>query len=476
MRLKNVQLVVDTNNSLDVGLRASMNMKIFSKITFAILLISSLCSDDTFFLDHAIVGVYAVKNSTGEVLVEKNSELSLTPASCLKIATTAAALHILGPNYRFETYLEIDGWVDDKNTLHGNLYIRGGGDPCLGSKRIAGALSWEEQIETWVLAIKERGICKIEGKVIGDATKWEKALAVPSWTWEDLGNYYGAGASALSFHENCYSLFFKPGDTVGAKTTILRTDFPLPILSFQNEVVTGPEGSGDGACIYGSEFSSLQFIRGTIPAGVSEFAIKGAISDPAASCANLLEKKIEEMGIVIEKQDINFQKKRECIHTTYSPTVQEIVYVTNQKSLNLYAEHLLKKMGEVVYKEGSTAAGVKAVADFWRSRSIDLGGFNMVDGSGLSRKNLVTAKQLVSMLLKMKQSDVFLPFLNSLPQVENLIRGKSGTMSLVKGYTGYIGDVTFAILVNQCTDFKASNKCIKDFFIKLDQLSQKTAE
>lgn len=85
-------------------------------------------------LDHAIVSLYALDCETGEVLFEKNSALSLVPASCMKIVTTTAALHLLGAESRFETYLEYDGVLDE--TLEGNLYIRGGGDPCLGSDRI----------------------------------------------------------------------------------------------------------------------------------------------------------------------------------------------------------------------------------------------------------------------------------------------------------------------------------------------------
>lgn len=426
--------------------------------------------------DHAIVGIYVVQSSTGKVLLEKNSDLSLVPASCLKIVTTAAALHILGPEYRFETHLEYDGWIDEDKTLHGNLYIRGGGDPCLGSDRIKGGLSWEKQIEIWTEAVSAIGIKKIEGRILGDATVWEKARAVPSWAWEDVGNYYGAGASALSFHENLYSLVFKPGDFVGKPATILYTDVPLFSLTFQNEVTTGPEGSGDCACIYGSEFSPIQFIRGTIPFGVKEFSIKGAIPDSAATCSALLEKELQGRGVAIQKKEGPFLDKRIGIHTTYSPKIQEIVHETNQKSINLYAEHLLKKMGELVYKEGSTLAGTKAVKDFWLSKNLDLSGFNMVDGSGLSRKNLITAKQLVAMLLKMEKSDVFPVFYASLPQKEESIRAKSGSLSLIRGYTGYIGDMAFAILVNQCPDSQVVNKIIEDFFTQITAFTKKPAE
>lgn len=411
--------------------------------------------------DHASVSTYAADTKSGEILLDENSGKSLMPASCMKVVTTAAALQILGPETRFQTDLEYDGTLED-GVLHGNLYIRGGGDPCLGSDRIKGSLAWDAQIEAWAEAVQKLGIQKVEGDVIGDAARWEKALAVPSWSWEDLGNYYGAGASALSFHENFYTLFFKPGKEVGESTTILHANPLIPSLTFQNEVKTGPAGSGDRACIYGSEFSAVQYIRGTVPAGVEKFSIKGAIPDPAALCAEMLIGALQAKGIATLHQKISPNEKRTVFHTTVSPTVKEIVYWTNQRSINLYAEHLLKKIGETVFKEGSTEAGIRAVTDFWRSKKIDLAGFKMADGSGLSRKNLVTARQMVSILMEMKKSESFSLFFESLPQVNDNVKAKDGAMSLVRGYVGYTGDVAFAILVNQCLDPQMNQK-IKRF-------------
>src|SRR5579872_5093701 len=161
--------------------------------------------------DHASVSAYAVNIKTGKVVMDENSDKSLMPASCVKAITTAAALQILGPEMRFQTDLEYDGTIDSEGTLQGNLYIRGGGDPCLGSDRIEGVLSWDKQIVCWADVVAKLGIKRIEGEVIGDSSRWEKALAPPCWMWGDLGNYYGAGASALTFHENLYTLTFKPG-------------------------------------------------------------------------------------------------------------------------------------------------------------------------------------------------------------------------------------------------------------------------
>ncbi len=417
-----------------------------------------------------LVSIYAVDCHTGKVLIDQNSDVSMTPASCLKVLTTGAALELLGKDHRFETRLEYEGTIDN-HILHGNIAIRGGGDPCLGSDRIAGVLSWKEQLSAWADAVVAAGITTVEGKVIGDASRWELALAVPSWTWEDVGNYYGAGACALSFHENFYTLFFEPGIQVGDPAPITRTDPPVATLVLQNEVKTGPQGSGDQACIYGSEFSLLQCIRGTIPAAVKEFSIKGSIPDPTAYTAELLQQELEDRGVVILNKEIAAQQRSLLIETR-SPTVEEIAHWTNQKSINLYAEHLLKGMGEVYCKEGSTASGIKALTDFWDSQGIDLKGAHLVDGSGLSRQNLLTTKQLVRVLTKMKKSPSFPSFLDSLPPREGGIRAKSGSMKLVRGYAGYAGEIAFALLINQCPDSKWMQEKVQSLFSKLITLSE----
>ncbi len=421
-------------------------------------------------LESAAVSAYAVNTRTGEVIIDQNSRKSLMPGSCMKVITTAAALHLLGPEFQFQTDLEYDGKIDSEGTLHGNLYIHGRGDPCLGSERIPPALSWRAQAEAWAHAVEKLGIRKIEGDVIGDASDWERALAVPSWNWEDLGNYYGAGASALSFHENAYTLTFVPGSAVGTAAHLAGTEPPLWGVTLQTEVTTGPVGSGDQACIYGSEYSPIQAIRGTIPAGVKQFSIRGAIPNPPAFCARALLKALQERGIAVHSRAIDLSLPRIVFHTTLSPPLKTIVHAVNQVSHNLYAEHLLKKMGEKIELQGSTAAGVQAITQFLQQHKIDLKGFNIADGSGLSRKNMITAQQLVAVLTEMKTSEHFSCFLQSLPAMGAHLRAKSGSMAFVRAYTGYAGDVAFAILINHSQD-PALGKKIDQFLSDLDQPS-----
>jgi len=393
-----------------------------------------------------IVSAYAVNMKTGGVVLDTNRETSVIPGSCLKIATTGAALHLLGPESHFYTTLEIDGEIEG-GILHGNVWICGGGDPCLGSDRVTPSLSWNEQLSLWADEIGKLGIREIRGRVIADATRWEKAQAVPSWLWEDLGNYYGAGASALTFHENSYTVDFAPGEREGDPAPVIRTT-PMMVHRIQSEVTTGPVGSGDQACIYGTEYALAQVIRGTVPAGVKTFSIRGAIPDAAFTCGKLLTRVLEQRDVRVSHE--NLQGVRRAVHTRESPDLKSIVYWTNQKSINLYAEHLLKKLGEQMLQDGSTVSGVKATMDFWRTQGVEL--TQMADGSGLSRKNLASAQQLVGILLKMAASPHFAVFFDSLPEIKEGVKAKLGGMSLVGGYVGYKGDIAFAIIVNNEPD------------------------
>jgi D-alanyl-D-alanine carboxypeptidase/D-alanyl-D-alanine-endopeptidase (penicillin-binding protein 4) len=172
------------------------------------------------------------------------------------------------------------------------------------------------------------------------------------------------------------------------------------------------------------------------------------------------------MGIVIVGQ-VLAERNRIPFHTTKSPTVAEIVQETNQRSMNLYAEHLLKAMGK-----GSTKLGIRVVKEFWQSAGIDLTDAQITDGSGLSRNNILSAKQCVAILLKLKNSPHFTTFFRSLPEV-NGMRVKSGSMSLVKGYVGYSDELAFAFFIGQCPDWKKKKALTDACFEKLNATHSK---
>ncbi|MBY0424789.1 MAG: D-alanyl-D-alanine carboxypeptidase/D-alanyl-D-alanine-endopeptidase, partial [Cytophagales bacterium] len=188
---------------------------------------------------HATLGFCLLDAKTGQVLADYNREASLLPASTLKLITTACAWDKLGGAYAFKTFIYRTGFIERDGTLKGDIIIKGGGDPSLGSARFGEKYSTEAVFAEILSSISAAGISKISGNIYADANVFEEELVPPTWIWLDMGNYFGAGASGLTINENVYSLVFKPGKRVGDSTQILRTE-PETGLRFKNNVTTSP--------------------------------------------------------------------------------------------------------------------------------------------------------------------------------------------------------------------------------------------
>lgn len=444
-------------------------------------------------LKHAQWGFVLMDATTGAVLQDVNGAATLVPASTLKTVTSGAALGILGEDYTFKTNLEHDGTITD-GVLKGNVYIRGGGDPTLGSSRYSWGTDMKGVLGIWVEQLRKKGIRSIEGQVIGDAEVFEEGMLPATWNWGDIGNYYGAGACGLSFIENSYEVFFKSNGKVGGPAEFLRTEPEIPGIQFINEMKTGAAGSGDNGYIYGAPFTDLRYLRGTIPAGGTEFSIKGSIPDPALFAAQCLKHALDSAGIAVAGKAETVRRlrlegkyaapARTVIHVHQSPALKDILYWLNKKSINLYAEHLLKAVGFAKYRDGSVESGAKAIADYWAAKGVDIGGMHLHDGSGLSRYNGVTPMQLTKMLQVNAQQQYFDAFYNSLPiaglssdpgtmrsmctntAAANNVRAKSGFISRVRCYTGYVSTksgrrLCFAMMANNYT---CSNNAMRDMF------------
>lgn len=420
---------------------------------------------------------YAIDIMSGEVIAEKNPDLSLLSASVMKMVTTATALEVLGPAHRFSTVIEYDGAIDSSGTLNGNLYIKGGGDPTLGSHKFESYYYKELFWTKWADAVKKAGIDSINGSVVGDARIFTEDCVPLTWQWNDIGNYYGAGPCGLSIYDNICFYYFKSGKA-GEQTTLLRTDPVIRDLKVDNQVLAANIRS-DQAYIFGSAFSGQRSVRGSIPAGRDEFEVKGSLPDPAFQCADDFSKVLKSAGIGCAKEPQSMRRlrisgalselPRSKVAAFQSPTVLEIVNVTNSISFNLYAEHLFYQIGLKKKRRGDADAASDAVIEFLASKGINTSGMFIADGSGLSRKNGVTARCLVELLkYKKTQSADSLLFYNSLPiagvsgtmrnfckgtAADGNLRAKSGYIDRVRSYAGYVETkskrkVAFAILIN----------------------------
>lgn len=405
-------------------------------------------------LEHASVGICLKDAATGEQLASYNSKLSLIPASTLKLVTTAAALEIMGPDYRFSTSLTYKGTVSN-DSLKGDLIIVGGGDPALGSRYFRDHYLKNHFLQAWVDSLKKHNICHIDGNILTDATIYDDQPVPDTWIWEDMGNYYGAGVSALSVYDNTCEIHLWSSPVAGHATRILAVIPEVPGLSFENRVVSSND-QRDLAYVFGSPLDSARLIRGSIPKGKNDFVIRASIPDPARLLAWQLKKMLESAGISFSGEIKKATAKTSgavLVAVTWSPALIDIIRVTNHESINLFAEHLLRHLSWLQSGKGTTDEGTRVVTDFWKGKGIDVRGFFMCDGSGLSHFNAITSEQMVSILTYMKNKSPYADlFFNSLPAAPEgtlyyfdaanfpgkSLRAKSGSMTRVRCYAGLL--------------------------------------
>lgn len=442
-------------------------------------------------LKHASWSIYVVNSKSDSVIADYNSAASLIPASTMKIVTTSAALGMLGSDYVFKTQIQYDGVFDSiSGLLKGNIYIVGGGDPTLESNYFKDKKDTLTTIEKWALILKAKGIKKIEGAIIGDAEIFEDNITPSQWIWGDMGNYFGAGACGLTYHDNKYIVYFKSG-ALGTKTSVNSIYPPMEGLQFNNQVTAG--GNDDSAFIYGSPYSLYRKAEGTIPPNKKNYEVEGSIPDPALACAQALEQALKKLNITIAQKSTTAKKLKETndysttnrknIYAYYSPTLDKIVYWTNLKSVNLYAEHLLKFISYKKIGFGTEAKGTQIIMNYWKDRGVDVSGFYMADGCGLARANVITTKTEVQILAKMVKDKSFDAFYKSFPVAgksgslgglcdgtfaENNLRAKSGYINMARGYTGYVknrkGDLLcFSVIANnyECSPTEMKRKLEK---------------
>ena len=423
---------------------------------------------DTFvqnpLLENANISLLVKDLNTNETLYQYRPGNLVTPASTMKLVTTATILELFGPDFRFETRLEIDGTISKDSTLNGNLYIRGGGDPTLGSEK----LGEKDFLPRWVQAIKLAGINKITGRIVADETIFEDQVLNPKWTWEDIGNYYAPGIHGISYMDNTYRMVFRSG-AIGTTPEILRVEPEIAGLEMDNHLKS-TSTDHDKAYFYGAPYSLDRSVYGEIPANKAEFTVKGDIPNPALLLARHLHKKLTENGVRITDFAVvrSIPANSKFIYKYYSPALKDIITETNVKSNNHFAEYLFKFISTKSNPIGSTNESISAIRTHWKGLGLPMEQLYQYDGCGLSPADAVSAKFFVDLLTYMKTKSLYAAdYYNSLPvtggrgtlstmlvntSLEGKVHAKSGTIENVKCYAGYIElkerTLVFAILVN----------------------------
>jgi D-alanyl-D-alanine carboxypeptidase/D-alanyl-D-alanine-endopeptidase (penicillin-binding protein 4) len=419
------------------------------------------------------VSLCILNSVNGESVYEFNAGESLIPASVLKLVTSSAALELLGPEYCFRTRLGYTGNINKRTgRLTGDIVIIGGGDPALGSEYFKD--HYYNFLKNWITEIRKLGINKIEGRIIADDSWYDYQPVPAKWLWEDIGNYYGAGAYGLSVFDNKFEIHFKTsGDGSIPEITGIVPDQGRYDLS--NQLVVSDNTDKDGY-VFSAPYNDYGWLAGSIPVNMGDFVLKASILDPPLLLAEIFDSMLDSAGIAVsgDPSTTRIEKKLTVdepviIAEVISPPLSDIIEVLNHESVNLFAEHLLKEIGKIYNNNGTTEAGIEVLYRFLKDSGVNSAGMFLEDGSGMSPMDAVTSRGLAEILLFMKnKAKYFSEFYNSLPDAgkegtlknyfknpvfDSNLKAKSGSMTRVRSYAGYFktmsgNEMAFSILVN----------------------------
>jgi serine-type D-Ala-D-Ala carboxypeptidase/endopeptidase (penicillin-binding protein 4) len=433
---------------------------------------------------NALISFKAVDLASGKEISSYKSSLAIPSASTTKLFSTATAFEVLGPNFTTSTRIYCKGKIGKDSVLYGDIYIRGSGDVSLGSRFFCEKGKELDFLNRWTDSLRANGINKIQGSVISDGSDFGYSNTPKSWSWNDIGNYYAVAAQGINFYDNTVEYYFKTGK-VGTKSKLLEIYPSISNLKFKHDVLSA-NVSGDNVIVYGDNYSIDRYAKGTLPSNKVRFEIKGSMPDPEFQLAEEWLKILRLRGISVRDgalgfriakiKKINYLTETKLLFSEKSKTLKEIAYWANFKSVNLFAEGLLNYIGLSQKNDGSTYTSILALEKFWLGK-INIDGLVLKDGCGLSIENAISANHFCDLLKFMYNSKSYSDFKSTLPiagqtgTVKNLCKGqegegrifvKSGTISKVKSYVGYVvsktgKNIAFAITVN---NFSGNNSQI----------------
>lgn len=419
----------------------------------------------------AFWGVLIKSLKTGEVIYKRNSDKLFSPASDLKLFTTASALQILGPDFAYETNIFRVGDVI-KGTLKGDLIIVGSGDPTISNRFNNSSVT--KIFKDWADTLKKKGIWEITGNIYGDDSYFDRIGFGKGWSNDLESKWYAAPTGALSFNDNSIEIQITPA--AEGRTAIVTTDPKTSFVNIFSNVVTVEDNSEPQIEISVLKETNTIKVTGTISKKWSIYKDRVSVADPTLYFLTVLKETFEENGIKIRGTVDNIENTNLSYSIDeYTPTythisvpLRLILKETNKSSNNFYSEQLLKTIGAEEFVYGTTENGVKACKTVLSDLGINTDKLIMVDGSGLSDLNLVTPRQIVNLLTYMTNTDNYSKFYESLPiggvdgtlidrmkksSAENNVRAKPGFSNYVSALSGYLRTVSgesivFSMIIN----------------------------
>ncbi|MGE3760079.1 MAG: D-alanyl-D-alanine carboxypeptidase/D-alanyl-D-alanine-endopeptidase [Pseudobdellovibrionaceae bacterium] len=392
--------------------------------------------------DHLGLAVIDLSKTPHPLEFGLNEKEQMTPASITKIATAAAVLQKLGASFKFQTTLWTSGSVRD-GVLKGDLVLKGGGDPGFVSETM------------WFLVNEfvRTGIKKVDGNIMVDDTDFDSVRADPSRDPERVDRAYDAPVGAMSFNWNSINIFVRPTQVGEAPAVFLD-----PIgngFSVMNKAKTVNKA---GTSIEISRDGNKIRVSGTIGVGQDEKVTYKNIDDPAEWAGQNLVFFLDQRGITVTGK-LKTGKKPEgakLLAKADSKPVSSSVTDMMKFSNNFVAEMLTKNLAaQAGVVPATIEGGMKIIRANLVSMGIEDKNFNLINPSGLSRKNKMRALDLAQVLTKSFENfPTSAEFLTALPlagidgtlksrmknpQSTGWVRAKTGLLNGVVGLAGYAG-------------------------------------
>lgn len=420
-------------------------------------------------LSSALSSLYVVDAKTGNIVFEKNSRIGLAPASTQKVITAATAYALLGKDFQYKTEFGYMGETSGRQ-LRGVFYVQPSFDPTLGSWR------WTYTADTaltrqWISVTQKFGVTNYAHVQVLDSTMPSDRV-LDGWIWQDIGNYYGAGAGQFNWRENQIDLVLKSGKAIGSPVQLIRQVPAISQIAIVSHVRAAAKGTGDNAYVYYPLGTAMGIITGTIPIEEDAFVISASLSDPVKAFTVFFQNRLQTVTGIRQKYVDSYNPRRTVLHTHFSPTLDSINYWFQKKSINLYGEALIKTIAYQKESDGSTEKGIAILKNFWKGQGLAPTELNMVDGSGLSPLNRVTTHAQVEVLRFAKAQNWFAGYYDALP-VYNDMKMKSGTINGAKGFCGYHRskdgtEYIFSFLVNNYNG--SASALVRKMYAVLDVL------
>lgn len=433
-------------------------------------------NDPTF--SNAHWGVVIQSLETGEYFYKRNEDKFFTPASNMKLFTTAAGLLLLGEDYRFSTNILTDGYIDG-SILEGNLIIQGRGDPTISGR------FYQDDVyavySAWADSLIALGIDEIRGNIIGDDNLFDDLGLGRGWSWDYESYWYAAPSGAISLNDNCVDILLKYN----------RNEDKLKLISYpesnyiviRNEVRLVPADSITDVNVYRERGSNVVTVYGTFSRKIDSLKTYVTVNNPTQFAMVVLHKVLNKKGITVRGYPIDIDDYGDTLDyailhqlfTHYSPDMREIVKVINKGSHNFYAEQLLKTIGLEMEGLGTAKNGIDASKEIFMEIGLNPDNIVMADGSGLSHHNMTTPRQITGLLKFFYNSSLFTSLYNSLPisgvdgtlgnrmkntRAQELVRAKTGYIRAARSLSGYTqtGDKEQIVFSMICNNFNVPVK------------------